>query len=114
MRLVYQPTELTAKVLGRLLPLIGDVADHIPSKFRDKHPEIDWDKLMGLHYLSEHQDGETLTQRLWITAPESLPKMMGDLEKPLYIPPLREPALEEPAQPAQNGSHLVGDATHSL
>jgi hypothetical protein len=49
---------------------------------------------MGLHHLSENQYGETLIQRLSITAPESLPEMMGD--------------LEEPAQSAQNGSHQYG------
>ena len=61
--------------------LIGDVADHIPPKYRDKHPEIDWGKLMGLHHMIEHQYGDTLAKRVWFAATESLPEMMGNLKK---------------------------------
>jgi uncharacterized protein with HEPN domain len=77
----FEKNKVLRYAVERQLRLIGDVADHIPSKFRDKHPEIDWGKLMGLHHMIEHQYGDTLAKRVWFAATESLPEMMGNLEK---------------------------------
>ena len=77
----FEKNKVLRYAVERQLRLIGDVADHIPTKFRDKHPDIDWGKLMGLHHMIEHQYGDTLAKRVWFAATESLPEMMGNLEK---------------------------------
>ena len=77
----FEKNKVLRYAVERQLRLIGDVADHIPPKYRDKHPEIDWGNLMGLHHMIEHQYGDTLAKRVWFAATESLPEMMGNLEK---------------------------------
>jgi uncharacterized protein with HEPN domain len=76
----FEKKKVLRYAIERQLRLIGDVADHIPLKFREKHPEINWIKLSEFHHMLEHQYGETLAKRMWIAATESLPEIMGHLE----------------------------------
>jgi uncharacterized protein with HEPN domain len=64
----------------RQLHLIGGVAAQISPKFRNNHPEIDWDKLTGLRHMIERQYGDSLAKRTWLTATKGLPEMMRHLE----------------------------------
>ena len=75
----FEKNKVLRYAVERQLRLIGDVADHIPPKYREKHPEIDWGKLMGLHHMIEHQYGETLNRRMWVTATEGLPEILEPL-----------------------------------
>ena len=77
----FEKNKVLRYAVERQLRLIGNVADHIPPKFREHHPEIDWGKLTGLHHMIEHQYGDTLAKRTWLAAKESLPEMIGHLEK---------------------------------
>jgi len=77
----FEKNKVLRYAVERQLKLIGDVADHIPPKFRKNHPEIDWTQLTRLHHMIEHQYGETLTKRLWLAATEGLPEILKPLEK---------------------------------
>ena len=77
----FEKNKVLRYAVERQLRLIGDVADHVPLKFREKHPEVNWIKLAEFHHMMEHQYGEPLIRRMWITATEGLPEMMGQLEK---------------------------------
>ena len=77
----FEKNKVLRYAIERQLRLIGDVADHISPMYREKHPQINWIILTDLRHMIEHQYGETLAKRMWITATESLPEMMGDLEK---------------------------------
>ena len=76
----FEKNKVLRYAIERQLRLIGDVADHISPKYREKHPEIDWIKLTDLRHLIEHQYGDTLAKRLWLTATEGLPEILGHLE----------------------------------
>ena len=77
----FEKNKVLRYAVERQLRLIGDVADHIPPKFQKNHSEVNWTQLTKLHHMIEHQYGETLAKRTWLAATESLPEMMGDLEK---------------------------------
>jgi uncharacterized protein with HEPN domain len=51
----FEKNKVLRYAIERQLCLIGDVADHISPKFREKHPEINWIKLTELHHMIEHQ-----------------------------------------------------------
>ena len=77
----FEKNKVLRYAIERQLRLIGDVADQISPKYRHDHPEINWIQLTGLHHMIEHQYGDTLAKRLWLTATEGLPEMMKHLEK---------------------------------
>ena len=76
----FEKNKVLRYAIERQLRLIGDVADHISPKFRDKHPEINWITLTQLHHMIEHQYGETMAKRMWLTATEGLPEIVQHLE----------------------------------
>ena len=76
----FEKNKVLRYAIERQLRLIGNVADHIPLKFREKHPEINWITLTQLHRMIEHQYGERLAKRLWLTATEGLPEILAHLE----------------------------------
>lgn len=76
----FEKNKVLRYAIERQLRLIGDVADHIPLKYREKHPEINWITLTQLHHMIEHQYGDTLAKRLWLTATEGLPEIVQHLE----------------------------------
>src|SRR5690349_21845429 len=77
----FEKDKVLRYAIERQLRLIGDVADHISPNYREEHPEINWSQLIGLHHMIEHQYGETLAKRLWLSATEGLPEMMKHLQK---------------------------------
>ena len=77
----FEKSKVLRYAVERQLRLIGDVAFQVSPKYRKKHPEIDWNRLTALRHMIEHQYGETVTKRLWLTATEGLPEMLGYLEK---------------------------------
>lgn len=76
----FEKNKVLRYAIERQLRLIGDVADHISLQYREKHPEIDWIKLTDLRHMLEHQYGDTLAKRLWLTATEGLPEILRHLE----------------------------------
>jgi uncharacterized protein with HEPN domain len=77
----FEKNKVLRYAVERQLHMIGEVAAHLSPRFCKKHPEIDWMKLSELRHFIAHQYGETLTKRVWLAATESVPEMMGDLEK---------------------------------
>jgi uncharacterized protein with HEPN domain len=77
----FEKNKVLRYAVERQLHLIGDVAAHIPPKFRKKHPEIDWIKFSGFHNFIAHQYGDTVTKRVWLAATESLPEILVPLKK---------------------------------
>ena len=77
----FEKNKVLRYAVERQLHLIGEVAAHIPSRFRKKHPEIDWRSLSELRHFITHQYGDTVTRRVWLAATESLPAVLVLLEK---------------------------------
>lgn len=77
----FEKNKVLRYAVERQLHVIGEIAAHISPQFRQKHPEVDWRSLSELRRFLAHQYGDTVTRRVWLAATESLPEMMGDLEK---------------------------------
>ncbi|HEY9528796.1 MAG TPA: HepT-like ribonuclease domain-containing protein [Anaerolineales bacterium] len=77
----FEKNKVLRYAVERQLHLIGEVASHIPSGFRKKHPEVDWMRLSDLRRFIAHQYGDTVTKRVWLAATESLPAVLVLLEK---------------------------------
>lgn len=65
----------------RQLIVIGEAAKHVSDELRDEHPEIPWLQIIGQRNVLAHEYGEILVERVWLTATQSLPKLLTLLNK---------------------------------
>lgn len=65
----------------RQLLVIGEAANHVSPQFRNKHPEIPWEKFIKLRNVIAHEYGETLISRVWFDSTESAPELLVVLGK---------------------------------
>ena len=65
----------------RQLHVIGEAAVHISPQFRSEHPEINRKRLIELRNVIAHEYGETLMNRVWLSATEGIPELLAVLTK---------------------------------
>jgi len=64
----------------RQLLVIGEAANHVSTKFREDHPEILWQQMIGLRNVLVHEYGEIKVDRIWNAATFSVPDLLKMLE----------------------------------
>jgi len=65
----------------RQLIVIGEAAAHVSAVFKELHPEIPWNQIIGQRNVLAHEYGEILVERIWLTATKSLPELLNHFEK---------------------------------
>jgi len=71
---------LTSSVKMHLL-IIGEAAKNISTETKDKLSNIPWKKMTGLRNKLAHDYGEMLTEIIWLTAQNSIPELLNELDK---------------------------------
>ena len=64
----------------RLLLVVGEAANHLSPQFRNKHPEIPWAVFIRFRNILAHEYGESLLNRVWLAATESVPELINILD----------------------------------
>ena len=77
----FEKNKVLRYAIERQLLVIGEAAVHLSPQFRKKHPEINWARLVELRNVLAHEYGETLTNRVWLAATDSLLEILQPLEK---------------------------------
>lgn len=77
----FEKNKMLRYAVERQLHVIGEAAVHISPQFRKQHPEINWSRLVELRNILAHEYGETLTNRVWLAAAESVPELLAVLIK---------------------------------
>jgi len=75
----------------RQLMVIGEAAKRVSAEFRDSHPAIPWNSLIGQRNMLAHEAGEVVLDRIWLVATERIPRLVQLLGE--LIPP--PPTVEE-------------------
>ena len=75
----FEKNKILRYAVERQLLVIGESAIHLSPQFRKRHPEISWPKLVALRNILAHEYGETLTNRVWLAATESVPELLNSL-----------------------------------
>ena len=75
----FEKNKVLRYAVERQLLVIGEAANHISPQYRKSHPEISWPKLVALRNVLAHEYGETLTNRVWLAATESIPELLTAL-----------------------------------
>jgi len=65
----------------RLLLIVGEAASHLSPQFRNKHSEISWSVFIRFRNILAHEYGESLLNRVWLAATESVPELIGALDE---------------------------------
>ncbi len=76
----FERNKILRYAVERQLLVIGEAANHLSPQFRSKHPEISWPQLIALRNILAHEYGETLVNRVWLAATESVPELLNSLE----------------------------------
>lgn len=65
--------ELRQSAVLQKLIVIGEAAAHLPSDFRKKHNEIEWEDIVGFRNIAIHEYFAVLWQIVWNTAVHDVP-----------------------------------------
>lgn len=67
--------ELRQSAVLQKLIVIGEAAARLPSEFRKKHEDIEWDDIVGFRNIAVHQYFTVLWQIVWNTAVQDVPDL---------------------------------------
>lgn len=67
--------------LVRLLEIIGEAARGISEEFRDSHPDLPWNKMVGMRDRLIHGYFDVNLDIVWETVTQDLPSLIAQLEK---------------------------------
>jgi uncharacterized protein with HEPN domain len=71
----------TVNAVIRSLEVLGEATKRIPTSFRQKHPEIPWNKMAGMRDVLIHDYMGVDLKTVWKVAQERLPELKSLLEK---------------------------------
>lgn len=84
----YFSNVLFVSAVERQFEILGEAARRISNEFRQAHPEIDWQQIVGLRNIISHRYEEVDHERLWAIIHSELPPLLSQLE--ILIPPIPE------------------------
>ncbi|MBW4485019.1 MAG: DUF86 domain-containing protein [Tildeniella torsiva UHER 1998/13D] len=76
----------TVSAIERQFEILGEAARRISNKFRQAHPAIDWQRIIGLRNIVIHQYDEVDQDILWTIIHSELAPLLSQLEA--LLPPL--------------------------
>lgn len=77
----FSEDKKTINAVIRSLEVLGEATKHIPTSFRQKHPDIPWTKMAGMRDVLIHVYMGVDLKAVWKVAQERLPDLKPLLEK---------------------------------
>jgi uncharacterized protein with HEPN domain len=73
---------MAADAVVRNLEIIGEAANRLPMEFTDKHPEIEWRKIIGLRHRIVHDYFGVDLDIIWTITRQDLPDFISKITTP--------------------------------
>lgn len=73
----FASDEKSVYAVTRCLEIISEASRRLPAEFRDRHPQVPWDRIAGAGNVYRHDYEDVLASLLWITVKDHL----DDLER---------------------------------
>ena len=77
----FSEDQKSVDAVVRNLEIIGEAANRLPTNFKEKHPEIDWHKIVGLRHRIVHEYFGIDIQIIWQILRKDLPELRKALSK---------------------------------
>jgi len=71
----FEEDRKTINAVIRSLEVLGEATKHIPTSFRNKHPDIPWSKMAGMRDVLIHDYMGVDLMTVWKVAKERLPEI---------------------------------------
>jgi uncharacterized protein with HEPN domain len=70
----------TISAVERQFEILGEAARRISNEFRQEHPAIDWQRIIGLRNIVTHRYDQVRQDILWTIIHSELPLLLAQLE----------------------------------
>lgn len=77
----FQNDDILTDALARQLGIIGEASTRITQKFREKHPELPYKKMIGMRNFLIHEYEKTKRKIVLDTCRKNLPPLKKDIQK---------------------------------
>lgn len=67
--------------LAKLIEIIGEAAYKLTKDFKDEHPELPWNAIVGMRHVMVHDYYTMSPQKIWATIVSDIPPMIPILEQ---------------------------------
>jgi uncharacterized protein with HEPN domain len=71
----FKENELVQSAVERQLEIIGEAANNLTEEFKDKYPEMEWNKLRGFRNIIVHEYFGVSTQVVWSSIQLRIPQL---------------------------------------
>lgn len=88
----YLRDRMLRGAVERHLEIIGEASGKVSKVFRDAHPEIPWQRIIGQRHVLAHEYGDIEHELIWKVATVHIPDLINKLER--FIPPV-PPEVED-------------------
>ncbi|WP_059000640.1 HepT-like ribonuclease domain-containing protein [Leptolyngbya sp. NIES-2104] len=82
----YFSSVLFISAVERQFEILGEATRRLSNEFRQAHPQINWQQIVGLRSIVIHRYDEVDQERLWAIIHVELPPLLIQLEQ--LIPPV--------------------------
>src|SRR6266705_4254322 len=65
--------------IERALEVIGEAANRFPPEFRDKYPDVEWRKIIGMRNVLIHGYDVVQPEILWDTVQQNIPRLLNQI-----------------------------------
>ncbi len=83
----YLGDRMLRGAVERHLEVIGEAAGRVSKELRNSHPEIPWQRIIGLRNVLIHEYGDIEDILVWEVASVYIPELIGKLEPLVPVPP---------------------------
>jgi uncharacterized protein with HEPN domain len=77
----FKTDDKTSDAVTRNLEIIGEAANRLPADFLKLHPEVEWEKIIGLRHRIVHEYFGVDLSLIWQILQKDLPGFKINLEK---------------------------------
>ncbi len=88
----FEADQLLFYAVTRSLEIVSEASRRIPQEIRDRHPELPWQKIMGVGNVYRHDYDNVQQDFVWRTVRERLPALLAAIEEEIALATLQEPS----------------------
>ena len=81
-------SEVTRLAVERMLEILGEAARRVSVSFRESHPEIPWQSIVGLRNAISHEYDRVNHEEIFRSSETRLPELIGLLRPLVPEPPV--------------------------